>query len=234
MKKILFVDDEYDLIEEWKNYILNESLYEIFLAESAQKAINIIKSANIDVLVTDIRMEPGIDGIELMKYSLHHNNKIQCIVITAYGDVETAVNAMKSGAVNFLTKPVSVEILICAINECIEKQELKLFVEKELPSKILSRSFFYYQLSNPGKSATEFAKDINEFYCAEIWPINKSPDRTDRSKKIENYLTGKIGKRDKGIEILQSVNYVLETCSLIPDDKNDLRQLYYELKDLKK
>jgi two-component system, NtrC family, response regulator PilR len=108
-KKVLIVDDEADICE----------LIEITLMRmdiSSRSAYNIAEARKLleqdsfDLCLTDMRLPDG-DGIELVEYVQQHHNKLPIAVITAHGNMETAVNALKAGAFDFVSKPVDIQIL---------------------------------------------------------------------------------------------------------------------------
>ena len=126
MKKkplILIVDDEKSARDGLalalkKNYL-------VFVAENASTALDILERESVDVLLTDVRM-PGMDGISLMKKALERNANLICVVLTAYGDVETAVNAMKQGAVDFMAKPINLEQLDLLLQRVLKTRRIEL------------------------------------------------------------------------------------------------------------
>ncbi len=118
METILIVDDE-------KNYplilsaVLEEEGYETLTANSGQKAIEILKSAEVDLVLTDMKM-PVMDGIELLNRIKSKNPDLPVIMMTAYGTVEKAVEAMQKGAYNYILKPFDNESLIVYVNKALE------------------------------------------------------------------------------------------------------------------
>jgi len=115
MKRILLVDDEAivrDSVSEW----LRDEGYFVVCAESGEKAIELSLTEAFEVAVIDLRM-PGIDGIETMKRLKNAYPQLKAIIITAYGSIENAVLAMKSGADDFLAKPFTMDKLVRAIFE---------------------------------------------------------------------------------------------------------------------
>ena len=109
METILVVDDE-------KNYLvvlsafLAEEGYEALTAEEGQEALEILESADIDLVLTDMKM-PSMDGIELLRRIRGKSPDLPVVVMTAYGTVEKAVEAMQQGAFNFIQKPFQNETL---------------------------------------------------------------------------------------------------------------------------
>jgi len=124
MYKILVVDDDYGIRSIMKDSLQNEN-YSVKIAESGEEGLKYIKNKNFDLVITDMVMPPGINGIELMEKALEINNDLGFIVITAYGTIKTAVEALKKGAFDFITKPFSVSQMTSRIERFFENYELK-------------------------------------------------------------------------------------------------------------
>ena len=109
METILVVDDE-------KNYLvvlsafLSEEGYETLTADNAQHALDIVESTDLDLVLTDMKM-PSMDGIELLRQIKEIVPDLPVVMMTAYGTVEKAVEAMQLGAFNFILKPFQNETL---------------------------------------------------------------------------------------------------------------------------
>ncbi|NQU09900.1 sigma-54-dependent Fis family transcriptional regulator [bacterium] len=116
---ILIVDDERHTREGLER-ALRES-YEVHLAEDARKAREVLETRTIDVLLTDLRL-PGEDGMKLLRRARSLSSPPVCIMMTAYGSIEGAVEAMAAGAARYVTKPVNLE-------------ELELVIRRELASR---------------------------------------------------------------------------------------------------
>lgn len=114
---ILIVDDEKNT-REGLNLALMED-YETYTASGADEAFNLMEAETFDVVLTDLRMS-GKSGLKVIDHAIQLPNRPICIMMTAYGNVETAVEAMRRGAFDFLTKPVNLEKL-----EIIIKRALK-------------------------------------------------------------------------------------------------------------
>ncbi len=119
-ENILIVDDDYDLLE-----VLQRNLtamnYHSYKAQSVTEAIDILINSRIDLLITDLQM-PGINGMELVKYVSEHKPHIPILVITGYPSVDGAVDAMRSGALDYLVKPFTKDELAKAIQKSFLKQ----------------------------------------------------------------------------------------------------------------
>ena len=116
MKKILIVDDEVNTRLALVRYL--RSRFAIDEAENGEAAIRAMQTSDYDLVLTDLRM-PGVDGIGVLDAALSKANPPQCIVFTAYGSVEKAVEAVKKGAFDFLTKPVKLDKLETVINNAL-------------------------------------------------------------------------------------------------------------------
>ncbi|MBM4152809.1 MAG: response regulator, partial [Kiritimatiellaceae bacterium] len=91
---ILIVDDEKNTREGLARALRRS--YEVLIAESGASALNILSEKPVDVMLSDLRM-PGMDGMTLMQRALASSPQLICILLTAYGNIETAVDAMRHG-----------------------------------------------------------------------------------------------------------------------------------------
>jgi len=122
MHTILVVDDEpnYRLI---LSELISDEGYRVLVAEGADPAIDIARESDLDLVITDMRM-PGRDGMSLLKELKIYNPELPVIMVTAFGDVDKAVTAMKAGAFNYLTKPFSNDELLVNIKKAVEHYQL--------------------------------------------------------------------------------------------------------------
>jgi DNA-binding NtrC family response regulator len=119
---ILIVDDEKNT-REGLGLALEEE-YEVYLASGAEEAFNLIEAETFDVILTDLRMA-GKSGLKVIDRAITLPNRPICIMMTAYGNVETAVEAMRRGAFDFLTKPVSLEKLEILIKRALQSRQIQ-------------------------------------------------------------------------------------------------------------
>ncbi len=133
---LLVVDDEKDIALYLKQLLEDEG-YPTLSAFSSQEALTIIESQKIDIMITDIRM-PQMDGIELINSVLELKKNILAIVLTGHGDIDTAIEAMKKGAINYLRKPVNFDELLITIQRGLETIELREDLEKETQNLVES------------------------------------------------------------------------------------------------
>jgi DNA-binding NtrC family response regulator len=122
--KILVVDDEPDIRSLIKE-ILEDETFEVAVAENATQANNIRENFDPDLILLDIWM-PGVDGITLLKqWNESDQMSVPVIMISGHGTVETAVEATRLGAYDFIEKPLSLAKLILTVNHALEKTSLQ-------------------------------------------------------------------------------------------------------------
>lgn len=139
MHTILVVDDEPNYLIVLAELLRDED-YEVFTADSASAALPIVRDTDLDLVVSDMKM-PGMDGIAFMKKIKEFNKNLPVILITAYAEVEKAVEAMHLGAFTYLAKPFSNEQLLASIRKAIEHYGLVREI-KRLRSEFSPRSGF--------------------------------------------------------------------------------------------
>jgi DNA-binding NtrC family response regulator len=122
MEKILIVEDKDSLAQMLKETLELEN-YEIVIAKDGAEGIERIKDSRVDLVITDMRL-PKKNGLDVLKASKDENPLVPVIVMTAYGSVETAVNAMKLGAYEFITKPLDTDYLQLLIQRSLKNQRL--------------------------------------------------------------------------------------------------------------
>jgi two-component system, NtrC family, response regulator HydG len=123
MQTILIVDDEESNRLALRRVLQREG-YAVIEAKDGQEALRIARRLPPAVMVTDLKM-PKVGGLELLKRIRASNADIEVIVMTAYGSVETAVEAMKQGAWDFVSKPIKRADLIRAVRKAIQKHDLQ-------------------------------------------------------------------------------------------------------------
>ncbi|NCO55615.1 MAG: sigma-54-dependent Fis family transcriptional regulator [Bacteroidetes bacterium] len=122
MSRILIIDDEKSIRNTLKE-ILEHEKYEIELAEDGVKGLEVINSAQIDVVLCDIKM-PKMDGIEVLSNIVTNQSDIPVIMISGHGDIETAVDALKKGAFDYVQKPLDLNRILVTIRNALDKSNL--------------------------------------------------------------------------------------------------------------
>ena len=202
MSKILIIEDE-ESIRRVLVRILNEedSNFEIYEASDGKKGLESISKENFDLVLCDIKM-PKIDGIELLQRTRKKNSSLPFIMLTGHGNVETAVESMKLGAYDFISKPPDLNRLITSVRNALERKEL-VTENKILRKKVAKR----YQIIGESKSI----KTIHEL----IDKVAQSEARvliTGESGTGKELVAHQIHKRS----LRQKSSFVEVNCAAIP------------------
>jgi two-component system response regulator PilR (NtrC family) len=134
--KILVVDDE-ESIREFFEIMLKREGYEVMTAQNGRVALDLLKTKNADLIISDIQM-PEMSGMELLAKVKEIDIDLPVIMVTAFGSTDTAVEAMKLGAFDYIQKPFKIDEVKIVIAEALEKRNLKIEntrLKKELGSK---------------------------------------------------------------------------------------------------
>jgi len=132
-KKALIVDDEPDICE-LAEITLSRMGIDTLSAKNVKTAKSLLASESFDLCLTDMNLPDG-DGIELVEYIQQHNSDIPVAVITAYGNMELAVRALKAGAFDFVSKPVDLQILRKLVTSAINLPEAQENHSQSTPGK---------------------------------------------------------------------------------------------------
>src|SRR5690554_5911312 len=122
MPKVLLVDDEPRILSLLHSLLKGEGL-DVVSERDGASAIERIRNEGIDLLISDIRMSP-VDGMEVFRTARAEQPETPVILLTAYGAVDTAIEAMKGGAFDYLTKPFKVDELLITVRRALEYRRL--------------------------------------------------------------------------------------------------------------
>lgn len=140
--RILVVDDE-ESIREFLEIMLKKEGYEITLAEDGQKAKDLLTKKTFDMIISDLQM-PHVTGIELLKHVKESYPDTVFMLITAFGTTETAVEAMKMGAYDYLTKPFKIDEVRLNIQNALRSRNLE--VENRSLKKELVKEYSFQNM----------------------------------------------------------------------------------------
>jgi two-component system response regulator PilR (NtrC family) len=121
--RILVVDDERSM-RELLAIVLRREGYEVLLAENGRTAVDLLGREPVDLLISDIKM-PDLSGVEVLRAAKKVDQDILGIMITAFASTETAVEAMRLGACDYLSKPFDIDLLKMKVREKIENRQLR-------------------------------------------------------------------------------------------------------------
>lgn len=122
--RLLIVDDEVELANALRDSLTSQG-YETVVCTSGEEAVEALKESNFDLLLTDLMM-PGMDGIELLRTALEVDPYLVGILMTGQGTVQTAVEAMKIGALDYVLKPFNWEVLLPILARAMEVRRLRM------------------------------------------------------------------------------------------------------------
>ncbi|MBE8163390.1 MAG: sigma-54-dependent Fis family transcriptional regulator [Bdellovibrionaceae bacterium] len=132
-RKILVVDDE-SSIRDFLNIMLTKEGYDVVCAEDGAQALSVYRKQSFDMVISDLQM-PNMTGLELLKQLVKENSSVLFMVITAFGSMETAIEAMKLGAYDYLTKPFNIEEVQINLKKAFSAKDLEVenrFLRREV------------------------------------------------------------------------------------------------------
>jgi DNA-binding NtrC family response regulator len=141
-ESILIVDDE-EIIRESLSFVLSKEGYRVQDAANGRIALDMIREGSFDLVVTDLEM-PEMKGIELLEQLSLHSPETLVVIITAYGSIDTAIAALRKGAVDYILKPVEFDELIVKIGRLLSSRRLT--VENKLLRGELHRQYNFDQI----------------------------------------------------------------------------------------
>ncbi len=123
IRTILVVDDEIDMQQLLKRSLEPALNCRVETASSGEKALGMISNTNLDLALVDIKM-PGMDGLELLELIKRESPDLTVIIMTAFGSIDLAVEAMRNGAYDFITKPFDHSALVLRLEKALERSDL--------------------------------------------------------------------------------------------------------------
>ncbi len=145
-ERVMIVDDE-ESIREWLSIALKKQGYEIDCAQNGEEALRLFKQDRYDAIITDIKM-PKVDGLELLREIKSIDPSANVIMTTAFGSMESAIEALRGGASDYITKPFKIEEVKLRLEKIVESERLRrenVYLKTELKKreedrKIIGRS----------------------------------------------------------------------------------------------
>ncbi len=123
MARILVVDDEPNILSVLKSVLMREG-HDLVCVPTGEEAMEQLAGTEFDLMISDLRLGRGMDGLELLHRAHLADKRLTVIMITAYGTVDVAVEAMKEGAFDFITKPFKLETLLETVKNAIHHREV--------------------------------------------------------------------------------------------------------------
>ncbi|HID95275.1 MAG TPA: sigma-54-dependent Fis family transcriptional regulator [Candidatus Latescibacteria bacterium] len=123
-RRVLVIDDE-SLMREFLHETLSREGYRVDLAGDGQRALEMLQATDYNLVITDVKM-PGVSGLDILKSIKENSLNTKVVMITAYGTIEDAVESMKLGAFDYITKPFSADEIEIVVKKALEYQRLVL------------------------------------------------------------------------------------------------------------
>ncbi|HHU58703.1 MAG TPA: sigma-54-dependent Fis family transcriptional regulator [Bacteroidales bacterium] len=137
MSKILVIDDQKS-IRNTLHEILEYEKHEVSLAATGPEGLELFAAHKFDIVLCDIKM-PGMDGMEVLQHLMEQSNDTPVIMISGHGNIDTAVEAIKKGAYDFIEKPLDLNRLLVTIRNAVERKDL--VTETRVLRKKVSKTF---------------------------------------------------------------------------------------------
>ena len=204
MSKILIIEDEEPIRRVLVRILSDEdSSFEIQEASDGKKGIDLIKKESFDLVLCDIKM-PKVDGIELLQRTRKTNTSLPFIMLTGHGNIETAVESMKLGAYDFISKPPDLNRLINSVRNALEKKEL-VTENKLLRQKVAKK----YEIIGKSKSIMEIHSMVDKVAQTEARVLITGESGTGKELVAHNIHERSIRNKSPFIEV---------NCAAIPSE----------------
>ena len=204
MSKILIIEDEEPirrvlvriLKEEDDNFVIHE-------ASDGKLGLDLLKNESFDLVLCDIKM-PKVDGIDLLQRTRKNNSTIPFIMLTGHGNIETAVESMKLGAYDFISKPPDLNRLINSVRNALEKKEL--VIENKILRKKVAKK---YEIIGNSKSIMEIHAMIDKVSKTEARVLITGESGTGKELVAHNIHEKSSRSKSSFIEV---------NCAAIPSE----------------
>ena len=175
MSKILIIEDEAAIRRVLKKIISEENdAYEVEEAEDGLVGIEMIKNKDYDLVLCDIKM-PKMDGVEVLEKAKKIKPEIPMVMISGHGDLDTAVNTMRLGAFDYISKPPDLNRLLNTVRNALDKKEL--VVENKRLKKKVSKS---YQMIGESDAITHIKEIIEKVAATDARVLITGPNGTGK------------------------------------------------------
>jgi signal transduction histidine kinase len=218
---ILVIDDELGPRESIRMIFKNK--YNVIPVESGEKGIEVVKKIKVDVIILDLKMG-GKSGIETLEEIRKYDEKVPVIILTGYGDMESARKAMHFGVIEFMAKPFDIPELESIVNRAIEKIRIERESERlkdelsSLNSKLLKKFEEVEKLATIGQMSTEVIHEINNLLTV-----------------IHGYiqlLLQEVSSKELTMKYITTIESEIKRCKNIAKNIMELAKEEYEIEDV--
>ncbi len=202
--RILIVDDDRAMCETIATHLRLEG-FGTEWHTSAERAFQTVQTADFDAVLTDLRM-PGMNGLELCDRIVANRPNLPVVVITAFGSMESAIDALRAGAYDYVTKPIEMELLAATLRRAVEHHSLKERVQ--LLSERVARSGGLDQLLGSSPPMQRLFREIERLAHSEEGVLITGESGTGK-ELVAKALHRKSARRDGP--------FVVVNCAALPD-----------------
>jgi len=203
--KVLLIEDDESARNQLGRVIEKEG-FKVISAENGTSGMNIFKSESPEIVITDLVM-PGMDGLEVMRRVKKIDAQSQVILITAYGESDTAISALREGALDYLKKPIDFDMLLLALGRAREKI-FELEQSSPYPTILL--------VDDDDGARTRFEREL----VKEGWEVVSAANGSEaldifKERKIDIIITDIKMPKMNGLELLHEVRQISDDCEAI-------------------
>ncbi|MFN0159099.1 MAG: sigma-54-dependent transcriptional regulator [Bacteroidota bacterium] len=202
---LLIVDDEESLRTLLETELAESEEFTVDTASDGGQAINQIQAKVYDVVLLDIRM-PRVSGIEVLKFIQEYSPTTQVIILTNYADVKTAIQTIKLGAYDFLSKPYDIDELFNTIHRAIERKQL--FIDNKLMKSELNRRVGNFEIIGQSPSFLKLVESATRFAESDSFVLIQGASGTGK-ELIANLIHRRSPRNNRP--------FVAVNCASIPD-----------------
>jgi response regulator RpfG family c-di-GMP phosphodiesterase len=227
--KILVVDDEKSILDIFQKYFESTTNYQVLTANDGLEALEIIEAEEIDCCFTDLSM-PRLDGLELAQRINHHDNTIPVVVMTGYPSMDNAIETLKNGVVDFITKPFKMEQILPTITKVMTARSD--FVENILLKEEAEKSRKLLKINQELQDKIKEVETINLI----LQNLDQATTSQDLFKILVN-LSGKVTPCDQahfGFFTQGMKDYEIITSFFRDQDETNSDAVYIEKEIAKK
>ena len=204
MTKILIIEDEEPIRRVLVRILIDENEnFQITEAKDGKEGISLLKKEKFDLVLCDIKM-PKMDGIEVLQETKINNINIPFIILTGHGNLETAVDAMKLGAYDFISKPPDLNRLLTAVRNALENKSLRI-ENKKLRKKISKKN----QIIGESQSIVKVTEMISKVAKTDARVLITGENGTGK-ELVANQLHEQSNRTNK--------NFIEVNCAAIPSE----------------